>query len=79
MHYPVIGPFVAYLFVLVALHHAAKTCWVTYKGETGRTPHLAMACVCTGMILFLTVVPGVMVLATPHYSTPFQALSTGDF
>jgi hypothetical protein len=78
MNYHSIGPFVAYLFMLSALLHIAKTSWVVYKAESGGTSHLALSCVCAGMLLFMTVVPGAMFLASPHHSIPYQEINAGD-
>jgi hypothetical protein len=81
MHYPTIGPFLAYLFMLSALLYIAKTSWVMYKGDSGGAGHLALTCISFGLLLFMTVVPGVASLSIPNGSTPYVEFnpSPGDF
>jgi hypothetical protein len=72
MHYPAIGPFFGYLFMLSALLYIAKTSWVMYKGDSGRTGHLALTCISLGLLLFMTVVPTVSVMSMPSTYVPYR-------
>jgi len=57
-------PLILYALCLSALICVARHQWRTFtaggREGKGKTPNLALACICAGMVLFMSAVPGVM-------------------
>jgi hypothetical protein len=65
--------FVAFLCLLSALVYATRTAWGQYKHHSAGTPALALACISGGLFLFMTIVPGfILLMVGVHYEyTPW--------
>jgi hypothetical protein len=80
-------PLILYALCLSALICVARHQWRTFRAGgpegngKGRTPNLALACVCAGMVLFMSAVPGVMyaLLVPDAHPAPMTIDAVGAF
>lgn len=76
-----------YALCISALICVARHQWRTFTtgghegNGKGKTTHLALACVCAGMVLFMSVVPGVMfaLLVPDGHPAPMEIDAVGAF